>query len=94
MDARLRPVLPRDSALTTAVLRVVLRAISALLEKRCPDAPAHAQLGAVSLPHRFGSTLNAHFHFHLAWPPRLRLRLQARTCRAAEDGCGEKIGDR
>ena len=65
LPKRLRPFLPRDSALVTAVLRVLLRAIRALLRERCPDAPAHAQLGAVSFPHRFGSALNPHFHFHL-----------------------------
>jgi hypothetical protein len=31
-----------------------------------PGAPGHAQLGAVSYPHRFGSSLNPHFHFHVA----------------------------
>jgi len=31
-----------------------------------PDAPRDAQLGALSFIHRFGSALNAHFHFHLA----------------------------
>jgi hypothetical protein len=32
--------------------------------RRLP-APAVAQLGAVSFLHRFGSALNAHFHFHV-----------------------------
>jgi hypothetical protein len=65
LPKRLRPFLPRDPSLTGAVLRVLLRAIRTLLRKRCPGAPAQAQLGAVSFLHRFGSSLNPHFHFHI-----------------------------
>ncbi len=65
LPKRLRPFLLRDPSLTGAVLRVLLRAIRTLLRKRCPGAPAHAQLGAVSFLHRFGSSLNPHFHFHI-----------------------------
>jgi hypothetical protein len=65
LPKRLRPFLPRDPALASAVLRILLSAIRTLLRTRCPDAPAHGQLGAVSFLHRFGSTLNPHFHFHL-----------------------------
>ena len=30
----------------------------------CPTAPAEASFGAVSFLHRFGSSLNPHFHYH------------------------------
>jgi hypothetical protein len=65
LPKRLRSFLPRDPSLTGAVLRVLLRAIRTLLRKRCTGAPAHAQLGAVSLLHRFGSSLNPHVHIHI-----------------------------
>ena len=62
---RLRPFLPRDAALAGAVLRILLRAIRATLRRTSPGAGPDAQLGAVSFLHRFGATLNPHFHFHL-----------------------------
>jgi hypothetical protein len=62
---RLRPFLPRDPSLTGAVLRILLRAIRTLLSKHSPGAPAAAQLAAVSFLHRFGYSLNPHFHFHV-----------------------------
>jgi hypothetical protein len=65
LPKRLRPFLPRDPGLAGAVLRILLRAIRTLLLRLCHDAPADAQLGAVSFLHRFGSSLNPHFHFHL-----------------------------
>jgi hypothetical protein len=65
LPKRLRPFLPGDPSLTGAVLRILLRAIRTLLLKHCPGAPAQAQLGAVSFLHRFGSSLNPHFHFHI-----------------------------
>jgi hypothetical protein len=65
LPKRLRPFLPHDPALTGAVLGVLLRAIRALLLKNSPGAPEDARIGAISFPHRFGSSLNAHFHFHV-----------------------------
>lgn len=47
------------------MLRVLLRAVRTMLRRASPSAPADAQLGAVSFLHRFGSALNAHFHFHV-----------------------------
>ncbi len=35
------------------------------MRKSSPTAPADASFGAVSFLHRFGSSLNPHFHFHL-----------------------------
>jgi len=64
LPKRRRPFLPWDPALAGAVLRILLRAIRTLLLRLCHDAPADAQLGAVSFLHRFGSSLNPHFHFH------------------------------
>ena len=34
------------------------------LRRQCPDAGAKARTGAVVFPHRFGASLNAHYHFH------------------------------
>ena len=65
LPKRIRPFLPRDPALAGALLRILLRAIRSTLHRACPDAPTHAQLGAVSFLHRFGAALNPHFHFHL-----------------------------
>jgi hypothetical protein len=48
-----------------AVLQIFLRAIRATLRRSNPAASSRAQLGAVSFFHRFGSSLNAHPHYHL-----------------------------
>jgi hypothetical protein len=65
LPKRLRPFLPHNPTLTSAVLRVLLRAIRTLLLKNSPGAPEDGRIGAISFPHRFGSSLNAHFHFHI-----------------------------
>ncbi len=62
---RLRPFLHHNSDVAGAVLRIFLRAIRTTLRHASPGAPSDAQLGAVSFLHRFGSSLNAHPHFHL-----------------------------
>jgi hypothetical protein len=65
---RLRPYLHSDPKVASGVLRVFLRAIRSTLHATSPGAPACAaeiQLGAVSFLHRFGSSLNAHFHYHV-----------------------------
>jgi len=62
---RLRPFLHHNPDIAGAVLRIFLRAIRTILRRTSPGAPAHAQLGAVSFLHRFGSSLNPHLHFHL-----------------------------
>jgi hypothetical protein len=46
------------------VLRIFIRAVRTTLCRTSPDAPRVAQLGALSFLHRFGSSLDAHFHFH------------------------------
>ncbi len=38
----------------------------ATLREACPTAPATASIGSVSFLHRFGSSLNPHYHFHCA----------------------------
>ncbi len=45
-------------------LRIVLRAIEPRLRQACSGAPAGARFGAVTFLQRFGSSLNAHTHFH------------------------------
>jgi len=62
---RLRPYLHHRPRTASAVLHILLRALRATLRQACPTAPASASMGAVSFLHRFGSSLNPHFHFHL-----------------------------
>jgi hypothetical protein len=62
---RIRPFFHHDPALTSAVLRILLRAIRTALRHGSPGASPDAQIGAVSFLHRFGAALNPHFHFHL-----------------------------
>ena len=62
---RLRPFLHHRPRTASAVLHILLRALQATLREACPTAPATASFGAVSFLHRFGSSLNPHFHFHL-----------------------------
>ncbi len=64
LPKRLRYFLKSKPAVVTAVLQILLRVIRQGLLKRCPDAPANARLGAVSLIHRFGDALNEHIHYH------------------------------
>ena len=46
-------------------LHILLRALQATLREACPTAPTDASFGAISFLHRFGSSLNPHFHYHL-----------------------------
>jgi len=62
---RLRPFLHHRPRTASAVLHILLRALRATLREACPTAPATACFGAVSFLHRFGSSLNPHFHYHL-----------------------------
>ena len=62
---RLRPFLHHRPRTATAVLHILLRALQATLREACPTAPRTAATGAVSFLHRFGSSLNPHFHFHV-----------------------------
>ncbi|MCH7530511.1 MAG: transposase [Gemmatimonadetes bacterium] len=62
---RLRPFLHHNPAIAGAVLRIFLRAIRTTLRHASPGAGPGAQIGAISFLHRFGSSLNAHFHFHV-----------------------------
>jgi hypothetical protein len=61
---RLRYFLERDAALQGAALRLFLRAVESCLRAHSPGSGSVARLGAVAFIHRFGSTLNAHLHFH------------------------------
>ena len=65
LPKRLRPYLTHDPVLVGRILGVLLRILRRALRDAAPDAPPHAALGAVSFLHRFGSSLNPHFHFHL-----------------------------
>ena len=62
---RLRPFLHYRPRTASAVLHILLRALQATLREACPTAPRTASCGAVSFLHRFGSSLNPHFHYHL-----------------------------
>ena len=61
---RLRYFLHDNAALQGVVLRLLLRAVERCLREHSPGSSAAARLGAVVFIHRFGSSLNAHLHFH------------------------------
>ena len=61
---RLRYFLHRDADLPGAALRLFLRAVEQCLRAQIAGAGSTTRLGAVVCIHRFGSTLNAHLHFH------------------------------
>ena len=61
---RLRYFLQRDADLQGAALRLFLRVVEQCLRAHSPGAGSTARLGAVVFIHRFGSSLNAHRHFH------------------------------
>jgi len=62
---RLRPFLHHRPRTASPVLHILLWALRATLREACPTAPKNAAMGAVSFLHRFGSSLNPHFHYHL-----------------------------
>jgi len=62
---RLRPFLHHRPRTASAVLHILLRALQVTLREACPTAAPTASIGAVSFLHRFGSSLNPHFHYHL-----------------------------
>jgi len=62
---RLRPFLHYRPRTASAVFHILLRALQATLREACPTAPRTASCGAVSFLHRFGSSLNPHFHYHV-----------------------------
>jgi hypothetical protein len=65
---RLRPFLHQTPEVASAVLAIFLRALRAALRETSPGAPValrDAQLGAISFPQRFGSSLNPHYHYHV-----------------------------
>jgi hypothetical protein len=61
---RLRYFLERDADLQGAALHLFLRAVESCLRTHSPGSSPAARLGAVAFIHRFGSSLNAHLHFH------------------------------
>jgi hypothetical protein len=61
---RLRYFLQGDTALQGAVLRILLRWVERCLREHSPGCNTKARIGAVAFIHRFGSSLNAHVHFH------------------------------
>jgi len=60
----LRYFLHRDAGLQGAALRLFLRVVEQCLRAHSPGSGSAARLGAVAFIHRFGSSLNAHLHFH------------------------------
>ncbi|MCJ7796826.1 MAG: transposase, partial [Thermoleophilia bacterium] len=65
LPKRLRPFLHYNPEVAGSVLSVFLRALRSTLRHVSPTAPPGATFAAVSFPQRFGSSLNAHFHFHV-----------------------------
>ncbi len=63
---RLRPFLHHRPKTATAVLHILLRALQAALREASPTAPLTASFATASFLHRFGSSLNPHYHYHLA----------------------------
>jgi hypothetical protein len=63
---RVRYFAHHDKDRASSMLGIVLRAIEAEVRAGCPGAPKHARVGAVAWLHRFGSSLNAHTHVHVA----------------------------
>jgi hypothetical protein len=61
---RLRYFLQTDTALQGAVLRILLHGVERCLREHSPGCGASARIGAIAFIHRFGSSLNAHVHFH------------------------------
>ena len=61
---RLRYFLQRDTDLQGAVLRIFLRGVERCLREHSPGCDPTAHIGAIAFIHRFGSSLNAHTHFH------------------------------
>jgi Putative transposase/Transposase zinc-binding domain len=61
---RLRYFLHDDAVLQGVVVRILLRAVERCLREHSPGCTSAARLGAVVFIHRFGSSLNAHLHFH------------------------------
>ena len=57
-----KPFLHHNPRVAGAVLRIFLRAIRTTLRDASPGAGPDAQIGAISFLHRFGASLNAHFH--------------------------------
>ena len=65
---RLRPFLHQTPEVASAVLGIFLRALRSALRDASPGAPTavrDAELGAISFPQRFGSSLNPHYHYHI-----------------------------
>ena len=54
----------RDVDLQGAALRLFPCAVESCLRARSPGSGSAARLGSVAFNHRFGSSLNAHLHFH------------------------------
>jgi len=65
LPKRLRPCFHHNPDLAGAVLRILLSAICTTLRAASLGASPDCQLGTVSFPHRSGSSLDPHFHFHL-----------------------------
>ena len=61
---RLRYFLHDAAALQGVVVRLLLRAVERCRREHSPGCSTAARLGAVVFIHRFGSSLNAHLHFH------------------------------
>lgn len=79
---RLRPFLHQSPEVASAVLGIFLRALRSALRDASPGVPAavrDAELGAISFPQRFGSSLDPHYHFHV-------LALDGVTSRDVEHG--------
>lgn len=69
MTRRLRYFMQRDGAVLNMLLRVFLRVIAQSLQSNSLGAAqvdkATLHIGTIAFIHRFGSSLNAHVHFHV-----------------------------
>lgn len=59
----LRYFLQRDTALQSAVLRILLCGVERSLREHSFGCCNTARIGAIAFIHRFGSSLNEHIHF-------------------------------
>jgi hypothetical protein len=100
-----RYFLQRDGAVLNMVLRIFLRGTAQSLQAHSPGAlsvdKAALQIDAIAFIHRFGSSLNRHEHFKVAWSLACQDRWTSRKrvfvaaskrCRPVPDFSAAKVG--
>jgi len=61
----IRPFLHHTPTIASAMLPIFLRAVHNTLRQASTGSGPDVQIDAITFLHRFGSSLNAHFHFHV-----------------------------